>query len=174
MTYPPFGLSLSGMEDVSLHTFTTPQAAKLARLSERTIQRWAKSFILPDKQGGAGRYCGHKWSFRDLVALRAAAKLREQGASLQALKAAVAYLRKFEGHDQPFAQALIVSDGGDLVQILPGQRAISLKKDQGQISMLKIKPLLRELERDIKMEFQRLEPKKKLGRPPGPRKVAEG
>ena len=162
------------MNDVSLLTFTTPQAAKLARLSERTIQRWAKSFILPNEQGGAGRNCGHKWSFRDLVALRAAAQLREQGASLQALKAAVAYLRKFEGHNQPLAQALVVSDGGDLVQILPGQRAISLKKDRGQISMLKIKPLLRELERDIKLELASQEPQKKRGRPPGPRKVAEG
>jgi DNA-binding transcriptional MerR regulator len=150
--------------------FTTPQAAKLARLSERTIQRWAKSFILPNEQGGAGRNCGHKWSFRDLVALRAAAQLREQGASLQALKAAVTYLRKFEGHDQPLAQSLVVSDGGDLV-LITGSGPVDIKKDRGQISMIKIKPLLRELERDIKMELQRLKPKKKLGRPPGPRNM---
>ena len=162
------------MEDVSLHTFTTPQAAKLARLSERTIQRWAKSFILPDEQGGVGRHCGHKWSFRDLVALRAAAKLREGGASLQAIKAAVAYLRESEDQDKVPFVALLVSDGGDLVRLLPGQRAISLKKSQGQISMLKIKPLLRELERDIKLELASQEPQKKRGRPPGPRKVAEG
>jgi len=161
-------------ERVTLQTFTTSQAARLAHIKLRTLYRWARGFILPTEQGGVGRYSGHKWSFRDLVALRAAAKLREQGASLQALKAAVAYLRETEDLDQPLAQALLVSDGGDLVRLLPGQRAISLKKDRGQISMLKIKPLLRELERDIKMELQRLEPKKKLGRPPGPRKVAEG
>jgi len=161
-------------ERVTLQTFTTSQAARLAHIKLRTLYRWARGFILPTEQGGVGRYSGHKWSFRDLVALRAAAKLREQGASLQALKAAVAYLRETEDLDQPLAQALLVSDGGDLVRLLPGQRAISLKKDRGQISMLKIKPLLRELERDIKMELQRLEPEKKLGRPPGPRKVAEG
>ena len=164
-------------ESTTLQTFTTAQAARLAHLKLRTLYRWARGFILPAEQGGVGRYSGHKWTFHDLVALRAAAKLREEGASLQALKAAVAYLReheRFEPGDQPFAKALIISDGGDLVQVLPGQRAISLKKDRGQISMLKIKPLLRELERDIKREMKRLEPKKKLGRPPGPRKVAEG
>ena len=161
-------------ESITLQAFSSSQAARISRLSLRTGLRWAEGFILPEQRGGVGRHCGHKWSFRDLVALRAAAKLREGGASLQAIKAAVAYLRESEDQDKVPFVALLVSDGGDLVRLLPGQRAISLKKSQGQISMLKIKPLLRELERDIKLELASQEPQKKRGRPPGPRKVAEG
>jgi len=146
------------MEDELIsRTFTTRQASKLARMSERTVLRWAQSFIRPEQTGGVGRGKGHRWSFRDLVALRAASKLREDGASLQALKAAVAYLCETEDLEQPLAQALLVSDGGDLVRILPGQRALSLKKSKGQVTMLRIKPLLSSLKREMREEIEREE-----------------
>lgn len=77
-----------------LMAFSSDQVSRLTGLSAWQLRHWAATdFFLPEYRDDARRYFGRVYSFRDVVGLRALAKLRkEHKVSLQELRRAGAWL----------------------------------------------------------------------------------
>ena len=83
--------------DIVVTEFSSEEAAKLARVPVQRLKDWDKTGFLtasiPAKRRGVSR----RYTFREVVALRIAAELREGGVSMQLLRKVVDYLRAREG-----------------------------------------------------------------------------
>lgn len=127
-------------EDLAIRGFPTKVASRVSGVPMPTLHSWVHSgFIAPSIMGAAGTGIVRVWSFRDLVALRTARRLRDAGVSLQSLRKAVAALRGF-GIDGLASARLVISGedvllahgdaelGAQLTSLLrhPGQRAMHL------------------------------------------------
>lgn len=124
-------------------TFTATQISRLTGLGYDTVDHWAKTGLCPPSiQDAHGPGSERRYSFRDLVALKAAAELRRAGVSAQALRKVIDHLRA-RGYEQPLAEVYLVSDGRDvferhgdeLVSVLrrPGQSAFTWILDLGRV-----------------------------------------
>ena len=114
--------------------FSSEETAKLSRVPAPRLDEWdRKGFLtasIPAKRRGVSR----RYTFRDVVALRVAAELREAGVSLQLLRKVVDYLRAREGLSatEVLAGTNLVTNGeqvyevaGDVTLHVPsGQRVI--------------------------------------------------
>jgi DNA-binding transcriptional MerR regulator len=114
--------------------FSIDEAAKLARLSKERVIDWDKTGFLrasiPAKRRGISR----RYTFRDVIALRVAAELRDAGVSLQMLRKVVDHLRARDGLSPTdvFTRTNLVTNGeqvyevaGDVTLHVPsGQRVI--------------------------------------------------
>src|SRR5689334_11256411 len=71
-----------------IRAFSTEQVCRLTGLSEDQIRSWARTeFYVPEVRNTRGRSFGRLYSFRDVVGLRALARLRlEHHVSLQELR----------------------------------------------------------------------------------------
>ncbi len=76
--------------------YSGPQAARIAGISYRRLDYWArKGFVRPSLQNprrGSGRY--RLYSTLDILALKVARRLRDQGVSLRTIRRAIQTLRK--------------------------------------------------------------------------------
>ena len=114
--------------------FPAGQAARLANISYRTLDFWARSgFIIPSIVQSAGKGSDRIYSFRDVVALRVAGKLRALGISLQALRKVLKYLQEREGLESPLAETYLVSDGSDVFE-KQGEEVLSVFRRPGQVA----------------------------------------
>jgi hypothetical protein len=117
--------------------FPIDLAAKIARVTTRRLNSWHETgFLLPSvpapQRGRSALY-----SFADLVAIRVAAQLGDEGISVQALRKVVAYLCKRKGLSptQALATTHLVTDGHDVYE-LAGDVSISTLRRPGQRTML--------------------------------------
>jgi DNA-binding transcriptional MerR regulator len=122
------------MTTVTVMDFAIDEAAALARVPVQRLIEWDKTGFLrasiPAKRRGVAR----RYNFRDVVALRVAAKFREAGVSLQMLRKVVAYLRARDGLSatEVLARTNLVTNGelvyeekGDVTFHVPsGQRVM--------------------------------------------------
>lgn len=158
--------------------FTTEQASRLTGLHHRLLQRWVETgFITPAAVEQGPRRRLYRWTFNDLLALRVAAAARAAGASMQALRRAVDYLRTWPetGPGHPLAGMVLALDArGELFKVLPGQnQAVALVKRRGQGIMLAVAPINRELRSAAAKEIRRAEKHPTVkGRPKGSRDKA--
>src|SRR5438067_1642789 len=99
--------------------FNANVAATLAGLSYRQLDYWDRSrFIRPSIRAASGHGSRRVYAFEDLVELRVAAGLREWGVSLQALRRAVAWLRKHRADlARPLASLRFLTDGKRLFSL---------------------------------------------------------
>ena len=114
--------------------FSTEEAAGLARLPAQRLKDWDKSGFLIASVAAKRRGVSRRYTFRDVIALRIAAELRESGVSLQLLRKVVEYLRAREGLSatEVLARTNLVTNGeqvyevaGDVTLHVPsGQRVI--------------------------------------------------
>jgi uncharacterized protein (DUF433 family) len=91
--------------DERLLAVTRDTAAKIARLSRRQVDYWAKTDLVPASIEGtisASRRV-RLYSFLDLLALTVAAELKQRGVSLQHIRQIVRHLRA-RGYDRPLTQ----------------------------------------------------------------------
>jgi predicted RNase H-like HicB family nuclease len=92
--------------------FGSKTAARLAGLSFRQVDYWDRSHLIkPSVREAAGKGSVRLYSFKDLVQLRVARALREQGVSLQKIRKCVGYLKKTLDVEQPLAELKLVTDG---------------------------------------------------------------
>ncbi len=83
-------------------TYTTAQAARLARCSTSQLRHWARNgLVVPATPG--------EYTFPDLVALRVVRSLLDAGLPSARVRSAVEALRAVGDHD--LAQLRIVTDG---------------------------------------------------------------
>jgi uncharacterized protein (DUF433 family) len=92
--------------------FTVERVRALTGLSLRQLQYWDETnLVRPGLTARQGRGRKRLYSFQDLVALRVAAQLRNDGITLQQIRKVVGHLRNLD-YSQPLAEIrFIVQDG---------------------------------------------------------------
>ena len=117
------------------HYFKTGDVSRLTGVHDQTIHYWTKSgFITPSIEDPAGTGNHRIWSFRDVVAIRMAKHLRDQGVSLQGLRKVIEYLQTLEDLENPLAETwLVVGSNGD-VYTRQSDSLVSLLKQPGQFT----------------------------------------
>ena len=114
--------------------FSSEETAKLSRVPAPRLNEWDRTGFLAASIPASRRGVSRRYTFRDVVALRIAAELREAGVSLQLLRKVVDYLRAREGLSatEVLARTNLVTNGeqvyevaGDVTLHVPsGQRVI--------------------------------------------------
>lgn len=85
----------------------------LTGVSGRQVDYWAtEKVVRPSIKDAAGKGTRREYSFKDLVALKVAKRLRNEGISLQKIRKSLAWLRKhFPNLKQPLAELRFLTDG---------------------------------------------------------------
>ncbi len=129
--------------------FSSKQAEKIVGISYRQLDHWArKGLVKPSVVQAAGSGSRRRYSYNDLVELKIAKKMREQGIDLQSIARAFDYLRNQIGGE--VASANIVISGHDVL-LADDDRVMSLLR-QGQTALLSVLPVAgvrRELDADV-------------------------
>src|SRR5215813_1311328 len=113
--------------------FSAGEACMLSGVAFKRLDGWARSgFIVPSVQAPHADYrARRRYSFRDIVELTIARKLRDIGFSLQALRTIQQLLRR--DYQAPFAQAWLITDGHDVFALRKKQADItSVLRHPGQ------------------------------------------
>ena len=104
----------------------------LTGITRMQLEHWAKSGIVRPSRAGGGKGTRNEYSFRDLVQLRVAKKLRDEGVSLQKIRKSLAYLRKnFPEIEAPLAELTFLTNGVDLF-VLTADTKLILNTLRGQ------------------------------------------
>lgn len=112
--------------------FTVSQVERLTGVNRKTLHFWDHSgFLSPSVQAAHGTGSRRLYSFRDLVALRVAAQLREAGISLQSLRVVTERLTTLTDLDNPLAETYLVTDGVDVWE-RRGDALLSWLREPGQ------------------------------------------
>ena len=95
---------------VGAEAFKTGEVVEILGISRRQLQYWAQTgLVAPSQQtpGGHGRY-----SFEDLVALKAAKRLIDAGVSVQRIRSSILALQKLlPTVKRPLAEIVLVATG---------------------------------------------------------------
>ncbi|MBU4233885.1 MAG: MerR family transcriptional regulator [Desulfobacterales bacterium] len=84
----------------------------LTGVSGRQVEHWATTAVVRPSIPAAGKGTRRGYSFRDLVALRVAKRLKDEGVSLQKIRKTLTYLRKnFPEVKEPLAELRFLTDG---------------------------------------------------------------
>lgn len=122
--------------------FPTSIAAELAGINKKTLLNWSERGLLRPSIAVGGPRRQSIYSFRDVLALRVAGSLCEQGIEVHRLKRVVEYLRKRKGLElsasDVLASTLLVSDGRDVYEVpsLDAITGISTLRNPDQTVML--------------------------------------
>lgn len=114
--------------------FPTALAAKLAGVSQKTLENWvARGLLTPSIASARGRGSSRVYSFRDVIAVRVADKLRNAGIPTSSLRRVVAYLRARKGLSptEALASTKLVTDGRDVYEV-DGTTSVSTLMRPGQ------------------------------------------
>ena len=125
----------------------------LTGVSGRQLEHWATTGIVrPSIRAGAGKGSRREYSFKDLVALKVAKRLRDEGISLQKIRKSLAWLRRhFPEVTAPLAELRFLTNGVDLFVLDrdPAKILDSLKNGQLLIA-LALGELIEDLKGDLK------------------------
>lgn len=99
---------------------------EITGVSRMQLQHWDRAGIVrPSIRIGAGKGSRREYAFKDLVQLRVARRLREEGISLQKIRKALEYLRKnFPDIKAPLAELRFLTNGVDLFILTDDPNAI--------------------------------------------------
>lgn len=112
--------------------FSTAQVEHLTGINAKTLHFWDRSgFLSPSLVQAHGTGSRRVYSFRDLVALRVAAQLRDAGISLQSLRKVVAVLRDMRSLENPLAETYLITNGHDVFE-KRGDEVMSVLRQPGQ------------------------------------------
>ena len=89
---------------------------EITGVSRMQLQHWDRTAIVrPSVKVGAGKGSRREYSFKDLVQLKVAKRLREEGISLQKIRKALEFLRKnFPDIKSPLAELRFLTNGVDI------------------------------------------------------------
>ena len=120
-----------------IETFTAGQVVKLSGVPYAKLDYWVRSgFLCPSVEQASGKGTDRTFSFRDVVALRVAQRLRDAGVSLQSLREAVeriTHLKSLGSTSEALASTYLVSDGRT-VYAKTGDELIALVRKPGQLA----------------------------------------
>lgn len=124
------------------------RAAKVVGITYRQLDYWARTdLIRPSLSDAHGSGSRRRYSYNDLLELKAIKKLLEAGIKLEQVRKVFDYLREHVGTD--IASAHIVIDGGS-VMLCDGDQLIDvLQNGQGVLNVLSLGGVRDELEADL-------------------------
>ena len=124
----------------------------LTRVSGRQVDYWATTGVVrPSVKSAAGKGSRREYSFKDLVALKMAKSLKDEGISLQKIRKALAFLRKhFPDLKQPLAGLRFLTDG-ETVYVGRDREKIFDTLNQGHLVFsLALGEIIEELQGELK------------------------
>ena len=96
--------------------YRSSEVAQILGISRRQLQYWARTDLVRPSTRTRGGH--HRYSFRDLVALKAAKRLLEAGVSVQRIRRSIGALRRMLPQVRhPLAELVLVATG-DVVLVL--------------------------------------------------------
>lgn len=119
-------------------TFGRKAVMALAGISKMQLEHWDRSGIVRPFKAAAGKGTRREYDFRDLVALKVAKRLRDEGISLQKIRKALVYLRKnFPEKEPHLAEFRFLTDGATIFVVDRDPQRIldALKEGQLVISL---------------------------------------
>ena len=117
-------------------SFSTSQAARLAGLSARQLDYWDREGFLGPSLGQARGYgSARRYSFRDVVRLRVAGRLRAGGFGLEQIRTCVRTLERLDPSAAGIEEARLVILGGSVVWIRSDTELVDLVH-QGQLMLV--------------------------------------
>ena len=125
----------------------------LTGLTYRQVDYWARMGVVkPSVKAGEGQGNRREYSFKDLVALRVAKSLRDEGISLQKIKKSLAYMkRKYAEIRQPLAQWRFLTDGKTIFIVDRDQQNILDTLNKGQLVIyMALGEIIEELQGEIR------------------------
>lgn len=107
---------MGGEEKMGAATFERQKVMALTGATRMNLEHWDRTGVVkPSIRTGTGTATRKLYSFRDIVQLKVAKRLRDEGISLQRVRKALAYLRKhFPEVEAPLAELRFVTNGVDL------------------------------------------------------------
>jgi DNA-binding transcriptional MerR regulator len=134
--------------------FGRKMVMNLLGLSRMQLSHWDKTGVVKPTVGATGKGTRRGYTFQDLIQLRVAKQLREDGISLQKIRKALAWLRKhYSKVKAPLAELRLVTDGETLfvVDLEQDREKIidTLKKGQTLFSVA-LGELIAELQGEVK------------------------
>ena len=141
--------------------FNSTKAIELTGLSYKQIIYWdTTDFIKPSLSGASGKGTTRLYSFRDLVQLKIAKKLMDNGFSLQMLKQVIKNLKKYMPDiEKPLSELRFMTDGKSIFVMAKDDKAVlDVLKSAGQLVfyIIKFSEIIEELKGDvIKIEQNR-------------------
>src|SRR3990172_4297290 len=117
--------------------FNSKTVCKLTGLTYRQIDHWDRShFVKPSLKEASGYGSVRFYSFKDLVQLKVAKALKDQGVSLQKIRKAVTYLKKnFPDIERPLAEMRLLTDGSTIFALTANKKKILDTLAKGQLVM---------------------------------------
>lgn len=129
-------------------TFSGTQAARIAGISYRRLDYWARTDLVrptaADAQGSGSR---RRYTYRDLLELRVIKNLLDAGIRLESIRKVFAYMRDHVSSDISAAHivisgsSVILCDGDELVDVL--------RHGQGVLNVLPLSGVRDEVDRGI-------------------------
>jgi DNA-binding transcriptional MerR regulator len=128
--------------------FRSGQVVRILGVSRRQLQYWAETDLVAPSARTQGGH--HRYTFEDLVALRAARQLIDAGVSVQRIRHSIGSLKRILPEvKKPLAELVLVATG-DLVLVL--HQGSTFEAISGQEWILEVSELQREVERGLAAE----------------------
>lgn len=137
----------------ALDKYPSAVAAKIARVSPKTLMNWRnRRILLPTLASGPSpQPC--LYTFRDLVAIRVVATLRDAGIDLRGLRRVVEYIRARKGISvtDVLPHSVLITDGHEVFEINEtASLSVLLRLSQGAFHGVVLHALVREVQLDAR------------------------
>lgn len=133
-----------------MRLFRSGQVVRILGVSRRQLQYWAETdLVTPSAQTPGGH---RRYTFEDLVALRAAKQLINAGVSVQRIRHSIGSLKRILPEVRKPLSELILVATGDLVLVLHG--GSTFEAVSGQEWIFEVSQLQREVERGLVREAE--------------------
>lgn len=130
--------------------FRSGQVVRILGVSRRQLQYWAETDLVAPSARTPGGH--HRYTFEDLVALRAAKQLIDAGVSVQRIRHSIGSLKRILPEVQKPLSELVLVATGDLVLVL--HRGSTFEAVSGQEWIFEVSRLQREVERGLGREAE--------------------
>ena len=130
--------------------FRSGQVVRILGVSRRQLQYWAETDLITPSARTQGGH--HRYTFEDLVALRAAKQLIDAGVSVQRIRHSIGSLKRILPEVQKPLSELVLVATGDLVLVLHG--GSTFEAVSGQEWIFAVSQLQREVERGLGREAE--------------------
>jgi DNA-binding transcriptional MerR regulator len=132
----------SALPDTSRRSYRSRDVAQILGLSRRQLQYWAQTDLVRPSTFTEGGH--HRYTFQDLVALKAARRLLDAGVSVQRIRSSIQALRKLlPSVQRPLAELVLVATG-DVVLVF--REGAAFDAISGQEWVFEIAQLVREID----------------------------
>lgn len=124
----------------------------LTGVSGRQVEYWALTGVVKPSVPAAGKGTRRGYSFKDLVGLKVAKRLKDEGISLQKIRKALVWLRRhFPDLKQPFAELRFLTDGETVFLVDRDRERIMDTLNKGQfVFSLALGQLIEGLQGELK------------------------